>query len=193
MNWSAQTDGNWVYVEPGWVEQLQAAPVYADTEVQQAFMEMVARIDRLPADEEAFARFLYLPSQLLAPALLDLYAYPSKGDEAQALTQLITVGEGQQGPVRAEEHKLASGKVVYRSLGAFSDGDDVGHHSLRLTGFYAWRQRGNDLCARVLFTSSAQVAEVMPALEALVDNLELEVSELEAAQSMFAAFPSQLG
>lgn len=26
MNWSAQTDGNWVYVEPGWVEQLQAAP-----------------------------------------------------------------------------------------------------------------------------------------------------------------------
>ena len=21
MNWSAQTDGNWVYVEPGWVEQ----------------------------------------------------------------------------------------------------------------------------------------------------------------------------
>ena len=35
--------------------------------------------------------------------------------------------------------------------------------------------------------------EVMPALESLVDNLELEVSELEAAQSMFAAFPSQLG
>lgn len=193
MNWSAQTDGNWVYVEPGWVEQLQAAPVYADAEVQQAFMEIVARIDRLPADEEAFARFLYLPSQLLAPALLDLYAYPSKGDEAQALTQLITVGEDQQGPVQAEEHKLASGKVVYRSLGAFSDGDDVGHHSLRLTGFYAWRQHGNYLCARVLFTSSAQVPEVMPALEALVDNLELEVSELEAAQSMFAAFPSQLG
>jgi len=132
MNWSAQTDGNWVYVEPGWVEQLQAAPVYADAEVQQAFMEMVALIDRLPADEEAFARFLYLPSQLLAPALLDLYAYPSKGDEAQALTQLITVGEDQQGPTQAEEHKLASGKVVYRSLGAFSDGDDVGHHSLRL-------------------------------------------------------------
>ena len=193
MNWSAQTDGNWVYVEPGWVEQLQAAPVYADAGVQQAFMEMVARIDRLPADEEAFARFLYLPSQLLAPAVLDLYAYPSKGDEAQALTELITVGEGQQGPVKAEEHILASGKVVYRSLGAFSDGDDVGHHSLRLTGFYAWRQHGNDLCARVLFTSSAQVAEVMAALEALVDNLELEVSELEAAQSMFAAFPSQLG
>ena len=175
------------------MEQLQAAPVYADAEVQQAFMEMVARIDRLPADEEAFARFLYLPSQLLAPALLDLYAYPSKGDEAQALTQLITVGEDQQGPTQAEEHKLDSGKVVYRSLGAFSDGDDVGHHSLRLTGFYAWRQHGNDLCARVLFTSSAQVPEVMPALEALVDNLELEVSELEAAQSMFAAFPSQLG
>ena len=193
MNWSAQADGNWVYVEPGWVEQLQAAPVYADAEVQQAFMEMVARIDRLPADEEAFARFLYLPSQLLAPALLDLYAYPSKGDEAQALTQLITVGEDQQGPTQAEEHKLDSGKVVYRSLGAFSDGDDVGHHSLLLTCFYAWRQHGNDLCARVLFTSSAQVPEVMPALEALVDNLELEVSELEAAQSMFAAFPSQLG
>ena len=193
MNWSAQTDGNWVYVEPGWVEQLQAAPVYADAEVQQAFMEMVALIDRLPADEEAFARFLYLPSQLLAPALLDLYAYPSKGDEAQALTQLITVGEDQQGPIQAEEHRLASGKVVYRSLGAFSDGDDVGHHSLRLTGFYARRQHGNDLCARVLFTSSAQVPEVMPALESLVDNLELEVSELEAAQSMFAAFPSQLG
>ena len=193
MNWSAQTDGNWVYVEPGWVEQLQAAPVYADAEVQQAFMDMVARIDRLPAAEEAFARFLYLPSQLLAPALLDLYAYPSKGDEAQALSQLITVGEEQQGPSQAEEHKLASGKVVYRSLGAFSDGDDVGHHSLRLTGFYAWRQHGNDLYARVLFTSSAQVPEVMPALESLVDNLELEVSELEAAQSMFAAFPSQLG
>ena len=68
-------------------------------------------------------------------SLLDLYAYPSKGDEAQALTQLITVGEDQQGPVQAEEHKLASGKVVYRSLGAFSDGDDVGHHSLRLTWF----------------------------------------------------------
>lgn len=119
MNWSAQTDGNWVYVEPGWVEQLQAAPVYADAEVQQAFMEMVARIDRLPADEEAFARFLYLPSQLLAPALLDLYAYPSKGDETQALTQLITVGEDQQGPVQAEEHKLASGKVVTARWGLF--------------------------------------------------------------------------
>lgn len=100
MNWSAQTDGNWVYVEPGWVEQLQAAPVYADAEVQQAFMEIVARIDRLPADEEAFARFLYLPSQLLAPALLDLYAYPSKGDEAQALTQLITVGRTSRGQFR---------------------------------------------------------------------------------------------
>lgn len=157
-----------------WLDTECSDLVYTEAEDLARFREIAAGAARAPRAPDAVTRLLFVPLLRLTPVVTDLLETEAQGDEAEVVPGRILVGRNERGPHVYDTVETASGRTVYRSVGAMRTADTQEDGSLPLFVLHSMRLGPVDLLTRTWVGDSFDsLAEVIPAVEDLLSSIDV--------------------
>jgi len=107
--------------------------------------------------------------------IVDLIAFPARGEASETLPVLITVEDNERGPRTPEKVELGEGAAAYRSIGAVPGPWEEDTAVPQFLCCHALRRGGIDVLARTWLGPDPRIlTEVITPLETMLASLQID-------------------